>query len=363
MWLKKRVEDQQAGSHNDTTDKEASLYGLIGPVLLGSKQSGPFESSKAQKHGQRSFGGLKKGSKEASLGPKVVLTCSKEETWAEDEDARPGVKGFSRSDPLVDPAWICAQGPLLDAHKNRNSLVDFVNFESCWEEGLWEVSSDCPLMGSLRQGPREEGILVGQDLDLVESVLRVPEVEVPEDHRSHVNGSKYETVPSTVCSSPLCSIFGRPLLSGGYSGLGVFHGHKAMGDLEPLRVVSTDGIEWGEMTTEALMEADHETVGLGPLSEELPKARPKCLGYDKWKDSCLIKFSEFLRVPTVGYEEEILELLRKLVSQQPDDKREGYPTESRCERELRKLECTINYNGKDQNRGGRDKGNFLLKLK
>ena len=52
-----------------------------------------------------------------------------------------------------------------------------------------------------------------------------------------------------------------------------------------------------------------------------------------------------------------------MVSQQPRDKRKGNPTESRCERELRKLECTINYNGKGQNREGRDKGNFLLKLK
>ena len=111
------------------------------------------------------------------------------------------------------------------------------------------------------------------------------------------------------------------------------------------------------------MEADQETVGLGPPSEELPKARPECLIYDKWEDSRLIKFNEFLGVPSVGYKEEILELLRKLVSQQPGDKRKGYPTKSRCERELRKLECTINYSGKGQNRRGRDRGNFLLKLK
>ena len=57
---------------------------------------------------------------------------------------------------------------------------------------------------------------------------------------------------------------------------------------------------------------------------------------------------------------EILELLRKMVSQQLGNKRKGHPTESRCERELRKLECTINYSGKGQNRGGRYKGNILL---
>ena len=65
----------------------------------------------------------------------------------------------------------------------------------------------------------------------------------------------------------------------------------------------------------------------------------------------------------MGYDVEILELLRKMVSQQPGNKIKGNPAESRSERELRKLECTINYNGKGQNRGGRDRRNFLLKLK
>ena len=37
---------------------------------------------------------------------------------------------------------------------------------------------------------------------------------------------------------------------------------------------------------------------------------------------------------------------------------------SKCERELRKLESTINYNGKNINKGGgRDRGNLLLKIK
>ena len=128
-------------------------------------------------------------------------------------------------------------------------------------------------------------------------------------------------------------------------------------------MVSVDEREWGEGTTDAIMEVDQATVGLGPLREEPSNARPECMGYNNWEDSCLIKFSEFLRVPTVGFEEEILELLRKMESQQQRDKRKGYPIETRCERELRKLECTINYSGKGQNRGGKDRGNFLLKLK
>ena len=55
----------------------------------------------------------------------------------------------------------------------------------------------------------------------------------------------------------------------------------------------------------------------------------------------------------MGYDEEILELLRKMVSRQLGNKRKGHSIESRSERELRKLECTINYSGKGQNRGGK----------
>ena len=104
-------------------------------------------------------------------------------------------------------------------------------------------------------------------------------------------------------------------------------------------------------------------MGLGSLREEPSNVSPDCMGYNSWEDNCLIKFSEYLGVTTAGFEEKILELLRKMEVQQQGDKRKGYPTETRCERELRNLECTINYNGKGQIRGGRDRGDFLLKLK
>ena len=67
----------------------------------------------------------------------------------------------------------------------------------------------------------------------------------------------------------------------------------------------------------------------------------------------------------MGYENEILGLMRNMVNQQPRDKSKGIFPETKCERELRKLECTINYDGQNSNRGGggRDRGNLLLKLK
>ena len=102
--MKERVEVQQARSH---TDKEVSRYGQSGSVLLGPKQFELVKILKAQKQGQRGFRRRKRGSKAVSLGPKVALTCSKDETRFEGEGVRSGEKGLSQSDPLVDLAWIC----------------------------------------------------------------------------------------------------------------------------------------------------------------------------------------------------------------------------------------------------------------
>ena len=192
----------------------------------------------------------------------------------------------------------------------------------------------------------------------METVPKSPEVDDHKALRIHARGPRFETLSSTDCSSPLFSVFGRPLLSGGSSGLGEFIENETLGDMEPLRVVSVDAREWGKGIDNALMEDVQDSV-----EEEPAKNRPECMGYNNWEDSCLSKFSEFLRVTTVGFEAEILKMMRKLEAQQEGDKRKGYPTETRCERELRKLECTINYSGKSQNRSGRDRGNFLLKLK
>ena len=88
------------------------------------------------------------------------------------------------------------------------------------------------------------------------------------------------------------------------------------------------------------------------------------MGYESWEDSYLGKFSEFLGISMAGYEIEILGLVQKMVSQQQRVQRKGKLTETKYARELRKLECTINYNGQSQNRdGGRDRGSLLLKLK
>ena len=222
--MKVRKEVQQTGTH---TDK--ACFGQSGPVLIGPNQSESVKSPKAQKQGQRGLGRRKWGLKVASLGPNIDLNCSKVETRCEDEGVRPDEKGSSYSDPLVDPACICAKGPLLDAHEERTGLMECNRFESCGKEGLREMSFDRPLLISSCQGPTENGFPTGQALDLVERGFRVPEEEVAKDHRSRTFGSRYEMVSSSICSSPLCSVFSQPLLYGDLLAWGITTGMRRWG--------------------------------------------------------------------------------------------------------------------------------------
>ena len=157
------------------------------------------------------------------------------------------------------------------------------------------------------------------------------------------------------------SIFGRPLLPEGFSGLGGTIGDK---DMEPLRVVAADGREWGSECSRATIEV-REVLGVASQSkEEVQNETSETWTYENWENSCLAKFNDFLGFPTKGFKKEILELLRNLVALQKTGREKGNLTISKSERELRRLRSTVNYNGKKTNKGGgRNRGNLLLKLK
>ena len=55
-------------------------------------------------------------------------------------------------------------------------------------------------------------------------------------------------------------------------------------------------------------------MSFGSLCVEPVNVFPDCSGYENWEDSCLVKFSEFLGVSTVGYENEIMGLMQKMVN-------------------------------------------------
>ena len=325
--------------------------GLVGPTAPGPKQVGSQKGLKTFKPGFRGKRGL-------VIGPKGGISSPREEKRLE-------VGGSPSGEvcSLADPACLCVRGPYPKGQEGRFGLGETSGFESCWEVGMGAVATVCSSTGISHQDHEEVGGSAACSFALVEVASESPEEFEPEALCILANGSRLETVPSDDFSPPIFSVFGRPLLSGDSSGLGDVHEYEALGEMEPLRVVSVDGREWGKGLAVAPTEGGQAVGGLGSLREESSKVSPDCTGYNSWEDSSLIKFSEYLGVTTAGFEEEILELLRKMEIQQQGDKRKGHPIETRRERELRKLECTINYNGKGQTRGGRDRGNFLLKLK
>ena len=237
------------------------LDGLTGPVSTGPKQAGSLNGPRILKAGVRGNKGLEKALNVARVGPKGVTYCSKVEKRLGDGGSRPGARFSLES--LVDLTWICARDSLLNAHEGRPSLGVTSGFESCWEEGLGVVSPDCPLMGFSHQVQGEEGCTAARSFALVEAVSRCPEEDDPEALRIHAKGSRFETVSSDDFSSPIFFVFGRPLLSGGSLGLGDFHEYEALGEMEPLRVVSADGREWGKGIADVPMEGGQIKVGLG----------------------------------------------------------------------------------------------------
>ena len=65
----------------------------------------------------------------------------------------------------------------------------------------------------------------------------------------------------------------------------------------------------------------------------------------RWDDSCLARFSKFLGFSTEGFEGEILNLLLRTKRRRGQNLKKGSTGSTKFERELKKLEWSINYNG------------------
>ena len=71
----------------------------------------------------------------------------------------------------------------------------------------------------------------------------------------------------------------------------------------------------------------------------------------RWDDSCLAKFNKSLGFTTEGVEWEILKLLLSLKNRRDQGKKKGTLGTTRFEREVKKLECSINYDGVSRKNG------------
>ena len=156
--------------------------------------------------------------------------------------------------------------------------------------------------------------------------------EVHSQENEGLNILRYEDNISEQSTSALISVFGRPLLPGEISGLGGINGEE---DLEPLRMVAADGREWGVDFSGSLIEEGEGLVAADSRTNEVQNEASEPWTYERWENSCLTKFSDFLEFPTKGFEKEITNLLRNLVNAQKLGRGKECQSLSKSERELR----------------------------
>ena len=89
-------------------------------------------------------------------------------------------------------------------------------------------------------------------------------------------------------------------------------------------------------------------VGVGDIYDtQAERSEPE----GKWEESGLAKFSQFLGFPTEGLEKEILNFLTKIRKRREKIHSKELLEKSKFERELKRLECSINYEGGIKQKG------------
>ena len=82
-----------------------------------------------------------------------------------------------------------------------------------------------------------------------------------------------------------------------------------------------------------------------------------------WEDCNLAKFSQFLSFSTEGLEKEILNFLAKIRKRREKIYSRGALEKTKFERELKRLECSINYEGGSKQRSSlQDRGCQLVEV-
>ena len=105
----------------------------------------------------------------------------------------------------------------------------------------------------------------------------------------------------------------------------------------------TDGSPWETGT-----EGEKNTGNRPQESEDLEEKKDQD---SSWDESSLAKFNKTLGFTTEGVEGEILKLLLRLKTKRDQGKKKGISGMSRFDREVKKLELSINYEGESRKKG------------
>ena len=137
-------------------------------------------------------------------------------------------------------------------------------------------------------------------------------------------------------SSPSSSSFSRVTLNEGTIGVSVSKVNEEEQTL--LSIILADGSN-GVLAP----EGEKPVAGEGPRGEF--EGMFQDLDGCRWDDSYLARFSKFLGFSTDGFEGEILNLLLRTKRRREQNLKKGTSGTTKFDRELKKLEWTINYTG------------------
>ena len=125
----------------------------------------------------------------------------------------------------------------------------------------------------------------------------------------------------------------------------------------PLCAMMKDGSPW-------MMDSVKENSKGNNMSDVVEVMQERVDLGNKWDESSLVKFSKALGFSTEGIEGEILKLLQKLKTRRDQGKKKGTLGLTRFDREVKKLECSINYDGESRKKGSaRREGDRALCIK
>ena len=120
---------------------------------------------------------------------------------------------------------------------------------------------------------------------------------------------------------------------------------EGVGFQSPLCAVLKDGSPW-------VMDLVEEKYK-GNMSDAVEEMQERENPGNKWDESSLVKFSKLLGFSTKGIERKILKLLLRLKTRRDQGKKKGTLGLTRFDREVKKLEYSINYDGENRKKGDR----------
>ncbi|KAJ9685080.1 hypothetical protein PVL29_017204 [Vitis rotundifolia] len=166
--------------------------------------------------------------------------------------------------------------------------------------------------------------------------------------------ARYEDAPNYFVDSASSSL---PLLFSGRTPLGECYGHSGDG-----RELFANCWELKENNNGSI--GNNEDCGKELCLLQLAPLDVKGWGEASWGESELAKFSKFLGFPTEGLEKDLADFMIKIRRRREKIHSKTLLEKSKFERELKKLQCSINYEGgKKQKEGLQGGGCQVLEIK